>query len=96
MHTRLRELVVESLAQRGARLAQKCEQALAMATLASFLSYISCGAPVALRTPRKCMNSSGAPPDAPRWHGLFRADNSRGQSSCLYNITVSLSASCRK
>ena len=42
--------MADSLAQRGASLAQQCEQALAMATLASFLSYISFGAPEFLLT----------------------------------------------
>ncbi len=39
----MRELLGEALADRGSGTAQKCEQALALATLAAFLSYLTFG-----------------------------------------------------
>ncbi len=40
MRERLQELNADVLAERGSTATHKCEQALAMATLASFLSYL--------------------------------------------------------
>jgi hypothetical protein len=43
MQERLRELTREVMAENGSTTGQKCEQALAMASLAAFLSYIFFG-----------------------------------------------------
>ncbi|BDA45455.1 hypothetical protein COCOBI_07-2420 [Coccomyxa sp. Obi] len=43
MQERMKELLGEALADRGSGTAQKCEQALALATLAAFLSYLTFG-----------------------------------------------------
>jgi hypothetical protein len=40
----MQELMAEALAERGSGTAQKCEQALALAILASYLSYLTFGA----------------------------------------------------
>lgn len=45
MQERIKELLAEALAPRGSSTAARCEQALALSTLASFLSYLSFGAP---------------------------------------------------
>ncbi|KAK9901211.1 hypothetical protein WJX75_000422 [Coccomyxa subellipsoidea] len=43
MQERMQELMAEALAERGSGTAQKCEQALALAILASYLSYLTFG-----------------------------------------------------
>lgn len=45
MRERLGELNMDAMADRGSTTVQKCEQALAMTTLAAFLSYVCLGAP---------------------------------------------------
>ena len=44
MQERMQELMAEVLTERGSRTAAKCEQALALATLAAYLSYLIFGA----------------------------------------------------
>ena len=53
MQERMKELLGEALADRGSGTAQKCEQALALATLAAFLSYLTFG----LRPPTSSLSS---------------------------------------
>lgn len=53
----MKELLGEALADRGSGTAQKCEQALALATLAAFLSYLTFGPRPPTSSLSSCQNS---------------------------------------